>query len=173
MLRDLVGDDALGAALRASNAADSNEKTHTTDTSAPSFEAALKSAAPGKDLNWLFADWIDTDAGLPDLTIERVFPNPVQSGNWLVSITISNAGSAPAEVPVTVRSETNKTTERVFVPAHSSVTPRILVQGRPTEAQVNDGTIPETQASVHIMHLDQNPAADQKPPTEPAAPFPQ
>ena len=122
-----------------------------------SFEAALKSAAPGKNLNWLFADWIDSDHGLPDLTIDKVFPNAVQSGNWLVSVTISNAGYAAAEVPVTVRSATNKTTERVFVPARGTVTPRILVQGKPTEAQINDGTIPETQASVHVMHLDQKP----------------
>jgi hypothetical protein len=156
MLRDLVGDDALGAALRASNGAD-KEKANTSENASPSFEAALKTAAPGKNLTWLFADWIDADHGLPDLTIDKVFPNAVQSGNWLVSVTISNAGYAPAEVPVTVRSATNKTTERVFVPARGTVTPRILVQGKPTEAQVNDGTIPETQASVHVMHLDQKP----------------
>ena len=74
----------------------------------------------------------------------------MQSGNWLVSVTISNAGYAAAEVPVTVRSATNNTTERVLVPARGTVTPRILVQGKPTEAQVNDGTVPETQASVHV-----------------------
>jgi hypothetical protein len=154
MLRDLVGDDALGAALRASNGAD-KEKADTGNNPQPSFEAALKAAAPGKNLKWLFADWIDADHGLPDLTIDKVFPNAVQSGNWLVSVTISNAGYAAAEVPVTVRSATNTTTERVFVPARGTVTPRILVQGKPTEAQVNNGTIPETQASVHITRLDQ------------------
>jgi hypothetical protein len=153
MLRDLVGDDALGAALRASNGVD-KEKADTSNNPQPSFEAALKAAAPGKNLNWLFADWIDADRGLPDLTIDKVFPNAVQSGNWLVSVTISNAGYAAAEVPVTVRSATNTTTERVFVSARGTVTPRILVQGKPTEAQVNNGTIPETQASVHITRLD-------------------
>ncbi len=157
MLRDLVGDDALGAALRASNGAADKGKDNTNDSPPPSFETALKTAAPTKNLTWLFTDWIDADHGLPDLTIDKVFPNAVQSGNWLVSVTISNAGYAPAEVPVTVRSATNKTTERVFVPARGTVTPRILVQGKPTEAQVNDGTIPETQASVHVMHLDQKP----------------
>lgn len=166
MLRDLVGDDALGTALRASNGAD-KEKANTSNNPQPSFEAALKAAAPGKDLSWLFADWIDADHGLPDLAIDKVFPNAVQSGNWLVSVTVSNAGYAPAEVPVTVRSATNKTTERVFVPARGTVTPRILVQGKPTEAQVNDGTIPETQASIHVMHL------DQKPEPEPTAVPPQ
>ncbi len=167
MLRDLVGDDALGAALRTSNGAADIEKAGTSGNAPPSFEAALKTAAPARNLNWLFADWIDADHGLPDLTIDKVFPNAVQSGNWLVSVTISNAGYAAAEVPVTVRSATNKTTERVFVPARGTVTPRILVQGKPTEAQVNDGTIPETQASVHITHLDQQTEP------EPAATAPQ
>ena len=31
---------------------------------------------------------------------------------------------------------------------------RFLIQGKPTEVQANDGTIPETQASVHITRLD-------------------
>jgi hypothetical protein len=79
----------------------------------------------------------------------------VQSGNWLVSVTISNAGYAAAEVPVTVRSATNTTTERVLVPARGTVTPRLLVQGKPKEAQVNDGTVPETEATVHVVHLDE------------------
>ena len=64
-----------------------------------SFQQALKKAAPRRDLTWLFADWVDADKGLPDLTIDKVFPNAVQSGNWLVSVTISNAGYAAAEVP--------------------------------------------------------------------------
>ncbi|MGA8742438.1 MAG: hypothetical protein WB561_14730 [Terracidiphilus sp.] len=157
MLRDLVGDDALAAALRASNGAANKEPEGNGGDPASSFQAALKSAAPGKNLNWLFADWVDADHGLPDLTIDRIFPNAVQSGNWLVSVTISNAGYVAVQVPVTVRSATNSTTERVLVPAHGTVTPRVLVQGKPIEAQVNDGTVPETQASVHITHLDQQP----------------
>jgi len=146
MLRDMLGDEPVSAALRASNAAEDSGQT---------FESALKAAAPRRDFGWMFSDWIDADHGLPDLSIEKVFPNAVQSGNWLVSVTISNAGYAAAEVPVTVRSATNTTTERVLVPARGTVTPRLLVQGKPTEAQVNDGTVPETQATVHVTHLDE------------------
>jgi len=153
MLRDIVGDEALSAALRSSNAAG-------TDDSGQAFEEGLKAAAPRRDFKWLFTDWIDADHGLPDLSVDKVFSNAVQAGNWLVSVTISNSGYAAAEVPVTVRSLTNTTTERVLVPARGTVTPRLLVQGKPTEAQVNDGTVPETQATVHVMHLDE--AADAK-----------
>jgi aminopeptidase N len=154
MLRDLVGDDALGAALRAANAAASKDADPL-----QAFQTALKTAAPRQDLTWLFADWINADHGLPDLTINKVFPNAVQSGNWLVSVTISNAGYAAAQIPVTVRSATNSTTDQVLVPARGTVTPRLLVQGEPTDVQVNDGTIPETEASVHVTHLDQQPGA--------------
>jgi hypothetical protein len=160
MLRDLVGDDALAAALREVNAsADKGALAANVDPSG-SLQSALKTAAPAANLKWLFADWIDADHGLPDLTVDKVFPNAVQSGNWLVSVTISNAGYVPASVPVTVRSISNSTTERVFVPARGTVTPRLLVQGKPTDVQVNDGTVPETQASVHITHLDQQPDAE-------------
>ena len=94
------------------------------------------------------------DNGLPDLTIDKVFPSRAQAGNWLVAVSISNAGYASAEVPVTVRSDTNSVTQRVVVPAHGKAVLRLLVLGQPIEAQVNDGTVPETQASVHITHLD-------------------
>lgn len=151
MVRDAFGDDALRTALQASNAATGKGK----GSSEHAFEAALKAAAPARNLNWLFSDWINADHGLPDLTVDKVYPNAVQAGNWLVSVTISNAGYAAAEVPVTVRSATNSTTERVLVPARGTVTPRLLVLGKPTEAQVNDGTVPETEATVHIVHLDE------------------
>ncbi|HMG88020.1 MAG TPA: hypothetical protein VK574_19975 [Terracidiphilus sp.] len=160
MLRDLVGDDALAGALRALNDAADKGTDPTNGFPSASFQAALMAAAPRANLKWLFADWIDADHGLPDLTIDRVFPNAVQSGNWLVSVTITNAGYAAAEVPVTVLSATNTTTERVFLPARGTVTPRLLVQGKPTEVQVNDGTVPEIQASLHITHLDQRPDSE-------------
>ncbi len=167
MLRDLVGDDALATALRAFNTAADSDRSRITSDSSASFQAALISAAPRANLKWLFADWVDADHGLPDLTIDKVFPNAVQSGNWLVSVTVSNAGFAAAEFPFTVRSATNTTTERVFIPARGTVTPRLLVQGKPTEVQVNDGTVPEIQASLHITHL------DQPPDVEPATTAPQ
>ncbi len=74
------------------------DKAETGTGPSASFQAAVMTAAPGANLKWLFADWIDADHGLPDLTIDKVFPNAVQSGNWLVSVTLSNAGYAAAEV---------------------------------------------------------------------------
>jgi hypothetical protein len=142
MLRDLAGDAALSAALRAYDPANGK-----------SFEQLLE-AASRPDLAWFFADWVDADKGLPDLSIDGVFPASASAGNWLVAVHVANAGYAAAEVPVTVRSASNSVTQRLRVPARGQAVQRLLIQGKPTEAQVNDGAVPETQASIHITRLD-------------------
>ena len=147
MLRDLAGDAPLAAALQAYDpAADA--------TGAGTFEMLLQKAGNHRDLSWFFADWVNADKGLPDLSIDTAFPAPAQAGNWLVAVNISNAGYAAAEVPVTVKSDTNSTTQRVVVPGHGKAVQRILILGKPTQVQVNDGTVPETQASVHVKKLE-------------------
>jgi hypothetical protein len=171
MLRDTVGDEALSAALRAYNPAE--------DSGNPpqlvSFENLLKQAvgpAPStpqlppqpsaipasnpsadQDPSWLFADWIDADKGLPDLTIDNVFPTAQSDGNWLVAVNVTNHGYASAQVPVTVRSVDKFITRRLLVPARGSAVQRILILGKPTQVQVNDGNVPEIQESVHITTL--------------------
>jgi len=147
MLRDLAGDRALSAALGAYDPA-----THS------SLEKLIEEATTRPDLGWFFADWVDADKGLPDLNITGVFPAQASAGNWLVAIHIANAGYAAAEVPVTIRtgsgSDATSITQRVRIPARGEIVPRILIQGKPASVQVNDGTVPETQASIHILHLD-------------------
>jgi len=56
-------------------------------------------------------------------------------------------------VPVTVRSATAKETERLRIPARSSVSTRIVFAGTPEEVEVNDGAVPETEASVHTRQV--------------------
>ena len=195
MLRDLAGDPALAAAFRtyydsaanpavANTAAGSpapvkgtgfspyiNSKDSTGalapegGSSGKSFEKLLEATEYHPDLAWFFADWVDADKGLPDLTIDGVFPTSASAGNWLVAVNVSNAGYAAADVPVTVRSGTGSdarsVTQRIRVPARGKAIQRILIQGKPTEVQVNDGTVPETQASIHITKFEEpamNPA---------------
>ncbi|MFZ0337662.1 MAG: hypothetical protein WAL45_06490 [Terracidiphilus sp.] len=182
MLRDLVGDPALSAALRAYDPAQDAARGLGPNAGAPgdgssslgwysgsgSFEKLLEQAGLRRDLSWFFADWVDADKGLPDITIDNVFftsveaartPSSSDSGAgpevnaWIVTVSLANSGYAAAEVPVTVRNPDTSVTQRVLVPARSKATQRILIQGRPTEVQANDGTVPETEASVHIRHL--------------------
>ena len=154
MLRDVAGDATLSAALRAYDPSVDNSLGYLRDKGPGTFERILEQASVRRDLAWFFSDWVDADKGLPDLTIDTVFPSAAQAGNWLVAVNISNAGYASAEVPVTVRSDTNTVTQRVVVPGRSKAIQRILILGKPIEVQVNDGTVPETQASVHITRLD-------------------
>jgi hypothetical protein len=184
MLRDLAGDPALSAALRAFNstaeapeakadaAAGAPASTATlgvTPTSSSSyFEKLIEDAVadrgessslgqqanPRRDLSWFFSDWVDADKGLPDIAIDSVFPSHTEGDNWLVAVNLSNSGYAAAEIPVTVGNAATSVTQRVVVPARGKATLRILLQGQPIQVQANDGTVPETEASVHIRNLD-------------------
>ena len=158
MLRDVAGDATLSAALRAYDpaadvSAQDASRGYGSGAGPSSFERLLEQAGTRRDLSWFFADWVDADKGLPDLTILGAYPTTASAGNWLVAVNVANRGYASAEVSVTVRSESNSVTQRVLVPARGKTTQRLLIEGKPTEVQVNDGTVPEVQASVHVTKL--------------------
>jgi hypothetical protein len=153
MLRSLAGDPALSAALWAYDPQADASPGYGKDTSPSPLQKLLEQAGARADLTWFFADWVNSDKGLPDLSIESAFPTAQAAGNWLVTVNIANNGYAAAEIPVTVRSYSNSVTQRVVVPGRGKVSPHLLVLGKPTEVQINDGTVPETQASVHITRL--------------------
>ncbi len=158
MLRDLVGDAALSSAFRAYNPAQDRILSNGASSQPDEFENLVKRASPGKNLDWFFADWVDADKGLPDLTISKVYPEPAEAGSTLVGVTVANSGYAAAEVPVTVQTALTSVTQRILIPAHGEITQRILIQGAPTKVMANDGGVPETQASIHVTTLG-NPAA--------------
>ncbi len=165
MLRDLAGDPALSAALRAYHPDDARGLGP--NAGSDYFERLIEHAGvPGdgssslgwkagqrRDLSWFFSDWVDADKGLPDIAIDSVFPSHTEGDNWLVAANLSNSGYAAAEIPVTVSNPGASVTQRVIVPARGKATLRILIQGRPTQVQANDGAVPETEASVHILNL--------------------
>jgi hypothetical protein len=145
MLRDLAGDDALARALRAYQPG--------SDTAGTGFEQVLAQAS-GKDLKWFFDDWVYHDRGLPDLSIAGVFPNKASvPGSYIVAVDVANSGTAAAQVPVSVSSGTTTVTEMLRIPAKSRVSHRFVLQGQPVEVAVNDGTVPEVEASVHKQTL--------------------
>jgi hypothetical protein len=151
MLRSIVGDDALKQALQ----------TYRLDPSLDRDPAGLQHTlekASHKDLRWFFNDWVYRDRGLPDLSIVSVTPSQLTSraglpAGWLVAVEVRNDGFAAAEVPVTVRSGNAAETQRLRIPGRSSASTRIVFAGTPTEVQVNDGGVPETQTSLHTRQL--------------------
>ena len=147
MLRDIVGDAALSAALRAYDPAK--------DTAPDAFEKLIEQAGQRHALGWFFADWVYHDKGLPDLSIESVYPSTASvAGSYLVAVNVANNGYAAVEAPVQVISGLTSVTQRVQLAGRSKSVQRILLQGEPTEVRVNNGTIPETQATIHSKTLD-------------------
>ncbi len=79
MLRNIAGADALQQALAGWLGSRRPLADGPETTDARSLQRLLESAA-GKKLDWFFADWVDRDAGLPDLTIVSVAPRQVERG---------------------------------------------------------------------------------------------
>ena len=153
MLRSITGDAALKQALQRYR----DQVRHAEHEDPHAFERVLEQTSH-KDLAWVFDDWVYNDRGLADLSIVSVTPRdlPARNGkdvSWLVAAEIHNAGSVAAEVPVTVRSGTLTSTERIRVPAQSTISTRIVFEGVPQELILNDGTVPETTAPMHIQRL--------------------
>ncbi len=161
MLRGLTGDDALKQALQAYRAATEADPAFDRDPEA--FERTLEKASH-QDLRWFFHDWVYGDPGLPDLSIANVTPRQLEarggaSAGWLVAVDVRNDGDAEAEVPLTVSAAPRGTaqaateTQRLRVPAHSTVSRRIVFASTPDQVQVNDGTVPEAGATSHLRKL--------------------
>jgi aminopeptidase N len=141
MLRSIVEDRSLAAALRKYDAGE--------DTSPDYFQHLLERTS-GQKLDWFFNDWVNRDRGLPDLNIDNVTPSTgSQEDSYIVAVTVSNTGTAVADVPVTIYSGDATVTARMRIEAKGRATHRFLAHGRPEQVQVNDGTTPETEASVH------------------------
>jgi hypothetical protein len=150
MLRSLVGDDAMKRALRL-------YREDKMDSDPKEFQRVLERISK-QDLGWFFDDWVYRDRGLPDLSIASVTPRAMdkigdKGSGWLVAVEVRNDGDATAEVPVTVRSGTLTATQRLRVPGRSSASTRIVFEGTPDEVEVNDGTVPEVAASIHIKQI--------------------
>jgi Peptidase family M1 domain len=151
MLRSIVGDTALQQALQA-------YRSDKQDSDPKEFQRVLERTSK-RDLAWFFDDWVYRDRGLPDLSIASVTPRALDKiGNkgagWLVAIEVKNDGDAAAEVPVTVRSGTLTSTQRLRIAGHSSASTRMVFEGIPTEVIVNDGNVPEMTAMTHTKQLE-------------------
>ena len=151
MLRGIVGDEALKQALKAYRA------DPMLDQNPEGFQRTLEKFIR-KDVRWFFNDWVYRDRGLPDLKIVNVTPSQLEGRNglpagWLVAVEVHNDGFAETEVPVTVRSSTSAVTQRLRIPARSSASTRIVFPSTPEQVEVNDGSIPETQTSLHTRQL--------------------
>jgi len=107
-----------------------------------------------RDLGWFFDDWVYHDRGLPDFRIGSVFSSQTPSGGFLVTITVENPGGAGAEVPVTLRFQGGEIGRRLEVRAKSKASVRLEVAAKPLEAEVNDGSVPESDISNNTYKIE-------------------
>ncbi|MBS1822615.1 MAG: hypothetical protein JST61_11680 [Acidobacteria bacterium] len=152
MLRSIVGDAALKQAFKTYR----DQARHAEHEDPHGFQRVLEQASH-KDLSVLFDDWVYNDRGLADLSIVSVTPRSLSTRgkgtSWLVAVEVRNAGSVTADVPVTVRSGALTSTVRVSVPPKAATSTRVVFEGVPQEVLVNDGTVPETTAPMHLFRI--------------------
>jgi hypothetical protein len=138
MLRDMLGDDTLHTVLKNYNP--------TQDTT-PTYLQTLVSAQTKRDLEWFFDDWVYRDRGLPDFKILSAAPRETLNNQYIVAVTVENSGKAGGEVSVRVPTTTGDKTARLLVRAGQNEITRISVAGKPIEATVNDGSVPESDTT--------------------------
>ena len=138
MLRDMLGDEVLQRAIASYRAADDKE---------PSYIQGLLEVQAKRSLETFFGDWVYRDNGLPDFKVESVYPRQTLNNSYVVTVTVANLGRAGAEIPVTVRASRGERTARLFVPAGQKATVRIEMAAYPTEVAINDGSVPESDAT--------------------------
>ena len=138
MLRDMVGDTAIKKAIAAYRPEQDKDAT---------YMPRLIAAQTQRELDWFFDDWVYRDRGLPDFKVESVFPRKTATNTFMVTITVDNLGTAGAEVPLTVKFAGGDTTKRLEVRAKSKGVIRVEIPSAPQEIVVNDGSVPESDAT--------------------------
>jgi hypothetical protein len=135
MLRDIIGENSLTAALHNYRSADDRDA---------SYMQKLVEAQAHRDIEWFFDDWVYRDRALPDFRIFSVYPRELVNGGYMVTVTVENLGGAAAEIPVTLHMEHSEASQRLVVPGKSRASIRIQAASLPREISVNDGGVPET-----------------------------
>jgi hypothetical protein len=106
----------------------------------PTYLPKLIEKQSQRDLQWFFDDWVYHDRGLPDFRVASVFSTPVDTGGFLVTITIENLGDAGAEVPLTLQYTGGEV--RIETPAAAQ------------QVTVNDGSVPESDTSNNVYKIE-------------------
>jgi hypothetical protein len=145
MIRDMVGEAPLTAALHNYKATEDRDE---------SYLQKLIEAQSHRDLQWFFDDWVYRDRGLPDFRIDSVYPGHLLNSGYLVTVTVENLGSAGAEVPVTLHLENGEASQRLVVPGKSKASVRIQAASLPKEVTVNDGSVPESDVSNNTYKIE-------------------
>jgi hypothetical protein len=145
ILRDMVGENALYAALHNYKASDDTD---------PKYMQRLIEAQAHRDLQWFFDDWVYHDRGLPDFRVMSVYPSKLPSGGYLVTVQVENRGEAGAEISVTLHMQDSEASGKLVVAGRSKASIRIQCPSLPQDAMLNDGSVPESDISNDVYKID-------------------
>ncbi len=146
MLRDMVGEKSISAAVHAYRADQ--------DTQPGYIQSLVAAQAPGTEhLEQFFDDWVYRDKGLPDFKIDAVYPRPTLNGIYIVTITAANDGEPCAPIVVGVLSDRGERRENGFLTGHGKTIIRVAYPGTPAKAWVNDGSVPETDIKNNTFEI--------------------
>jgi hypothetical protein len=160
MLRDMVGDQKLQAALAAYRASEDRDTGYVQRLIEQQF-------TPPRDLEQFFDDWVYRDRGLPQLRIISAFARKTLGEQTVTAVTVENLGEAGCVVPVIVRGDVGALGEpssdslgrgaearaRLLVAAKSKAIVRVPLVATPTEVEVNDGSVPESPRERHVAPI--------------------
>ena len=145
MLTDMVGEEALRRALG---------KYRAEEDQNPAYMEHLIEDEAHRDLRWFFDDWVYGDRGLPDFRVVTVYARSLESGGYLVTVTIENLGSAAAEVAVRLTLDKGEASGRLQVSGKSKASVRIAAPSWPRTAVVNDGSVPESDTTNNLYRIE-------------------
>lgn len=153
MLRDMVGERPLQAALAHYHAADDRESGY--------MQRLLEAQLPAnRSLETFFDDWVYRDRGLPQLKVDSAYVRKTLGDQTVTAVTIENLGDVGCEVPVSVRSGLGENNVRVEIPAKGKIVVRVPFESVPAEAEVNDGSVPESEHRDNVIPVTTAPAAE-------------
>jgi len=144
MLRDMLGNSFTEALLNYNAAEDGDA----------AYMQHLIEKQTHRDMQWFFDDWVYHDRGLPDFRVASVFSTPIETGGFLVTITVENLGNAGAEVPVTLQFQSGEIRRRLELHAKAKASVRIEVPSVPQQVIVNDGSVPENDMSNNTCKIE-------------------
>jgi aminopeptidase N len=110
-----------------------------------------KHDSPNRDLEAFFDDWVYRDRGLPQLRVQSAYVRQTLGTQTVTAVTVENLGETWCEVPVSVRSPKGTNMARVVVAGKSKATVRVSFEAAPSEAEVNDGSVPEAERRDNVI----------------------
>jgi hypothetical protein len=76
------------------------------------------------------------------------------TGSYMLTITLDNLGTASAEVPIIVKFQGGEIMKRLEAHAKNKAVIRIETPSAPQEIVVNDGSVPESDATNNTFRIE-------------------